>query len=92
MVKVDISDEIELKNGRANACGWSQKEVWHDGKQIGWLYCGELKDFVDGYSFEIKEIDSKTVRGIIYKHFADEETAALDKNAKDLIQNFLGEK
>jgi hypothetical protein len=68
--KKDISYEIELKNGKANPFGWSQSEVWHEGKRIGFLYCGEFTDFGPGYSTEIKKVDEKTVRGIIYKEIS----------------------
>jgi hypothetical protein len=47
----DVSDEIELKNGRASLF-WSQYEVHHGGKRVGWLESGCPSDFVDGYTAE----------------------------------------
>lgn len=38
----DVSSELHLKNGKANPFGWSQYEVWHNDKQIGWLESGAL--------------------------------------------------
>ena len=48
----DISEEIELKNGKGNGVGWSQYEVWHEGRRIGWIESGCPMDFVEGYRFE----------------------------------------
>lgn len=53
----DVSQEIELKNGKANPFGWSQYEVHHEGKMIGWLESGDPSDFRDGYTFSI--VDEK---------------------------------
>ena len=52
----DVSQEIELKNGKASFM-WSQYEVHHEGKMIGWLEAGCPSDFRDGYTFEV--VDSK---------------------------------
>lgn len=38
----DVSNELHLKNGKANPYGWSQYEVWHNEKKIGWLESGAL--------------------------------------------------
>ena len=31
----DCSDEVEQKNGKANICGWSTAEFWHNDHKIG---------------------------------------------------------
>jgi hypothetical protein len=46
---VDISNELETKNGKANPFGWSQSELWHKNNQIGWVECGAV-DLFDGYT------------------------------------------
>ncbi len=51
----DVSDEVTLENGKALPGGWSQSEIHHGGKRIGWLESGEPMDFVDGYSFTMTE-------------------------------------
>ncbi len=63
---IDISDEIELKNGRGNPFGWSQEEIWHDGKAIGWLECGKICIYNDDYYSEEVQESPKQKRGIIY--------------------------
>lgn len=53
---VDVSDDVELKNGKSNPFGWSQYEVHHDGKRIGWIESGFAMDFIEPYTFtETKE-------------------------------------
>lgn len=53
---------VELRNGRANAFGWSAYEVWRvrpepypgavDEEKIADLYCGRVINLKDGYGFE----------------------------------------
>lgn len=59
----DISDEIELKNGKSNPFGWSQHEIWWERKMngadisesIGWVECGAF-DLKKGFTRkEIRE-------------------------------------
>jgi hypothetical protein len=66
MARRDVSDEIELKNGKANPFGWSTYDIFHCGGKIGNLYCGEPRDFIKGYSYELKKEDEKTTRLIVY--------------------------
>lgn len=47
----DISDDVSLENGKANPFGWSQYEVHHEGKRIGWIESGHPMDFEEGYTF-----------------------------------------
>lgn len=59
----DITYGIDLKNGKANAFGWSTYEVWlkeHAGEdwieyQIGDLYCGEPKNMSSGFGWRIEK-------------------------------------
>ena len=66
--KRDISNEIELKNGKGNPFGWSQHEIHYDGKKIGWLESGTPQDFIDGYSFEVVRETANRERLKVYKH------------------------
>ena len=58
----DISDEIELKNGKSNPFGWSQHEIWLTkningaslSERIGWVESGNF-DLVQGYTHKIVE-------------------------------------
>ena len=43
---VDVSDEVEITNRKSNPFGWSQSELWHNGKQIGWIESGYF-DFIN---------------------------------------------
>lgn len=52
---VDVSDDVTLENRKALPTGWSQAEIYHEGKRIGWLESGYPMDFVEGYSFTISE-------------------------------------
>lgn len=58
-MKVDISDEVELKNGRSNPFGWSVQDIYHLGARVGEVYCGEPKIDAPGYSFTLRK-ESKT--------------------------------
>lgn len=51
----DISDEVELKNSKSNPFGWSQHEVHHLGKRIGWIESG-APDLQEPYTFTITDI------------------------------------
>lgn len=60
----DITDGIELKNGKANPFGWSTQEVWlrEPGGEdfveykIADIYCGEPTNLADGFGFRIEEV------------------------------------
>lgn len=80
MNKKDVSNEIELKNGKANGRGWSTDEIWHENKRIGEHYCGIITIDHPRYSFEMKIEDERTKRLIIYKYNPiTEEEEALDR-------------
>lgn len=66
MSLLDISDEVELKNGRANPFGWSQQEIWYDGIRLGWIECGAVDLNIEGYTHKIIKED-KLTRLVIYK-------------------------
>lgn len=59
----DITEGVELRNGRAKIGGWSTHEVWlteHGGEtmveyKIADLYCGEPINLADGFGFRIDE-------------------------------------
>lgn len=61
----DLTEGVELRNGRANPFGWSIHDVWlnvgevYPGaaqeEQIAQLYCGEPIDLAPGISFRIEE-------------------------------------
>lgn len=51
----DISDDVTLENRKSNPFGWSQSEIHHEGKRIGWLENGYPTDFVDPYTFTVTE-------------------------------------
>jgi hypothetical protein len=56
---VDVSNDCSLENKKSNPFGWSQCEVHHAGERIGWMESGSLMDFVDGYTFDDKEISQE---------------------------------
>lgn len=56
---------VDLRNGKANGFGWSTYEVWHTKDvgafapletQIADLYCGDVKNLKDGFSYRMEEI------------------------------------
>ena len=57
----DVSDDIELKDGKANPFGWSQYRLVHLRQHgmvtvehpVGWLYCGKPQLEDADYSFEM---------------------------------------
>ncbi len=51
----DISDEIELTNGKANPFGWSQHKIMYGNEFVGWLESGKPMDFTEGFSFTITD-------------------------------------
>lgn len=53
---VDVSEDLEQKNFKALPTGWSQVEIWHDGKRIGWLESGYPMDFIEGYKAEVQPL------------------------------------
>ncbi len=65
-MKIDISDDVEFKNGRGSPFGWSQKEIWYKGKRIGWLESGCLDMDEPFYSSEEVDNGDGRTRGIIY--------------------------
>ena len=71
MRRIDISNEVKLKNGKANPFGWSQSEIHYKDKRIGWVENGYPSDFEDGYEFEAKKINDKTTQYLIYKVIKD---------------------
>lgn len=52
----DISDSLELKNGKGNPFGWSQHELHYQGHRIGWLESGYPESFEGGYTWKIEDI------------------------------------
>ena len=59
----DISDELELQDGKSNPFGWSQYRLVHvhniNGSKIedfvGWLESGSPMNFVEGYTYKIED-------------------------------------
>lgn len=64
---VEITDEIELRDGRALPGGWSQHKIMHVYEinalpvedHVGWLESGVPSDFQEGYRFEVEDIDEE---------------------------------
>lgn len=62
---VDITEGLELRNGRSNPWGWSTHEVWvtelggecEVEVKIADLYCGEPKNVIEGYGFRYEGDD-----------------------------------
>jgi len=62
---LEISDDIELRDGRALPGGWSQHRIVHvyeiNGIPledfVGWLESGCPSDFKEGYRYEVEDID-----------------------------------
>lgn len=57
----DVSNSIELRNGKANPFGWSQYEIWRTDVEapgldirIGWLESGYLS-LIEGYRCEERQ-------------------------------------
>lgn len=63
--KRDVSNEVELKNGRGLP-GWSAGDIVHQGQKIGTHYCGSIKIEHPDYNFEQKT-DGNVTRVTIYK-------------------------
>ena len=51
----DISDDVELVNGRALPGGWSQHEIHYADERIGWLESGYPSDFREGFTYTLTE-------------------------------------
>jgi hypothetical protein len=59
----DITDGIDLRNGKSNPFGWSTYEVWltEPGGEtmieykIADIYCGEPISLADGFGFRIEK-------------------------------------
>jgi len=62
----DVSDEIELKNGRANPWGWSSHDIYHKGGKIGTLYCGFPEIKHPHYQGEVVRVNEKTKRLVVW--------------------------
>ncbi len=62
---IEISDDIELRNGKSNPFGWSQHEIWYDNQRIGWIESGDI-DLNDGYTYT-EEKDNNRTRVKIFK-------------------------
>lgn len=54
--KTDITDDIKRGKGKGNPFGWSQVEILHNGKAIGFVENGK-PDLHEGYSYEIMPYD-----------------------------------
>lgn len=62
---LEITDAIELRDGRASIGGWSQYKIMHvyeiNGIPledfVGWLESGLPSDFKEGYRYEVEDID-----------------------------------
>jgi hypothetical protein len=61
---VDLSEGIDLRNGKANPWGWSSYEIWHTDTinyespvdvMIGDLYCGSPQNMMPGYGFRFED-------------------------------------
>lgn len=67
MSLVDVSDEVEFKNGKGNPFGWSVENIYHLGSRIGQIYCGEPKIDAANYSLTLtKESETVTRCRIFY--------------------------
>ena len=61
---VDLTEGIDLRNGKSKPWGWSTYEVWYTDPgyecpvdiRIGDLYCGEPKNMAAGYGFRFEEV------------------------------------
>lgn len=61
----DLTEGVELRNGRATLGGWSTHEVWLtkpeqfpgavDEIKIADLYCGDPINLAEGYGFRIEK-------------------------------------
>ena len=56
---VDLTEGIELRNGRAKIGGWSTHEVWHNETYIADLYCGNPIYLLPGYGFRYEEVEGE---------------------------------
>jgi hypothetical protein len=64
--QIDVSNECEFKEGKANPFGWSQYEVHHGGRRIGWIESGNPMHFVEPYSYELVP-EGSNVRLVVWK-------------------------
>jgi hypothetical protein len=59
----DITEGLELRNGKSNASGWSSYEVWLTERggetmveyKIGDLCCGEPINLIDTFGFRVEK-------------------------------------
>lgn len=65
MQERDCSDEIELRNGKANSFGWSSAAFWHNDTYIGSHSAGDVIVSHPAYRFEIKK-EGDVTRLIFY--------------------------
>lgn len=71
-MRKDISEEIELKNGRKRD-HYLHSEIHHEGKMIGSLENGEPVNFIEGYSFRVTK-EGETKRVTIFQDQVDAKT------------------
>lgn len=65
-IEKDISDDIDLKNRKANPFGWSTSEIWHGDAHVGDIYCGDFINMVNGYRVELVKETPERTRAIIF--------------------------
>ena len=61
---IDLTEGIDLRNGKANPWGWSTYEVWYTDPgyetpidmKIGDLYCGEPRITEPGFGFRFEDV------------------------------------
>lgn len=78
IVEKDISNDVEFKNGKGNPFGWTQEEIWHDGKRIGWYESGDVDIQEPGYRFTLTPESEKKTRLTIYRALDEEDWKATE--------------
>jgi hypothetical protein len=63
---IDVSNEIEFKNGKGNPFGWSTSEIYISDTPIGTNYCGDINITDSRYSYEIINVSPKLKRLKVY--------------------------
>jgi len=77
-IEKDVSNEIELKNEKGNPFGWSQQEMWHDGKRIGWIESGAVDINAPGYRFTLTPEGEKKTRLAVYRAMDEDDWKATE--------------
>ena len=72
MTERDCSDEVELRNGRANTCGWSSAELWHNEEQIGYHNAGAITITHPDYRHVITQEGPQRQRLTVFCAVSDE--------------------